>query len=90
MAQQCRYKTRHPMPFPWSCSTCGKQEVRPATIQHTAIVKRGQLKYKVYVPDLPVLCCGSCGAVLMENDSHDKILSVLRQQLKLVRATRKK
>jgi len=67
-------------PFPWICSTCGKNEVRRATIKHTAIVKRHSRKHVIEIPDLPVLQCKACGAILMENDSHDRIFHELRQQ----------
>ena len=75
---------RHPRPFPWLCSTCGKEEVRPAAVPHTATVKHHGRKYEVKVPDLPVLLCGSCNALLMENDSHERILRELRKKLGLL------
>lgn len=75
---------RHPRPFPWRCSTCGKEEVRPATIAHTATVKHHGRQHKVEVSDLPVLRCGACSAILFENDSHERILRALRTQLDLL------
>jgi DNA-binding transcriptional regulator YiaG len=71
---------RHPQPFPWFCSTCGKDEVRPAIIQHTATVKHHGRKHVVEIPNLPVLRCDSCGEILMENNSHEKILYELRRK----------
>lgn len=68
---------RHPHPFPWNCSTCLKHEVWPTVIKHTATVKHQGHKHVVEIPNLPVLQCNSCGAILMENNSHDMILNQL-------------
>lgn len=67
-------------PFPWRCSTCGKEDVWPATIKHTATVKHHGRTHTVEVSDLPVRRCNTCGAVLMGNESHERILWGLREK----------
>ena len=77
-------RKRHPRPFPWRCSACGKIELSPAVVRYTATVKHHGRTHKVRVPELHVLKCGSCGALVFQNDSHQRIGRALRHQLGLL------
>lgn len=84
MRNGTRLAKRHPHPFPWRCSTCGKIAVSPAVVRTTAAVKHHGRTHKVRVRDLHVLKCGSCAALVFQNDSHEQIARALRHQLGLL------
>lgn len=75
---------RHPRPFPWRCRKCREVELAPAKVRYTATVKHHGRTHKVRVPDLHVLKCRSCGALVFQNDAHQQIARALRQQLGLL------
>ncbi|MCI0682095.1 MAG: helix-turn-helix domain-containing protein [Gemmataceae bacterium] len=75
---------RHPRPFPWRCSACGKVDVAPAVVRYTANVRHHGRTHKVRVADLCVLKCRACGALVFQNDSHQQIARALRRQLGLL------
>jgi putative zinc finger/helix-turn-helix YgiT family protein len=71
-------------PFPWRCPECGKKEVRPSVISHTAEIRHDGRLYTVKVPKLRVPKCGACGELVFENDADEQISSALREQLCLL------
>ena len=75
---------RHPRPFPWRCSACGKIELAPAVVRTTTAVKHHGRSHQVRVSDLPVLKCGACGALVFQNEAHQRIGRALRHQLGLL------
>jgi putative zinc finger/helix-turn-helix YgiT family protein len=71
-------------PFPWRCPECGKEEVRPATVQHTSQIKHDGRLHIVEVPRLRVPQCGACGELVFDNDADGQIAQALREQLGLL------
>ena len=57
-------------PFPRFCPTCGKYEVRPATIDYTIM--------EVRIPNLHVNKCDVCDEFLFGNVADDQITEALK------------
>jgi putative zinc finger/helix-turn-helix YgiT family protein len=70
--------------FPWRCPECGKREVRPATVRHTAEIRHDGRVYTVEVPRLRVPRCEACGELVFENGADEQIAAALRKQLGLL------
>ena len=70
--------------FPWPCPECGKKEVRPATVRHTAQIRHDGRLYTVEVPRLRVPRCRACGELVFENAADEQIAAALREQLGLL------
>jgi putative zinc finger/helix-turn-helix YgiT family protein len=72
-------------PFPWRCPECGKKEVRPAVISHTAEIRHDGRMYMLTVPKLRVPRCEYCGELVFENEADEQIAAALREQLGLLK-----
>ncbi len=71
-------------PFPWRCPQCGKKEVRPGVVSHTAEIRHDGRLYTVKIPKLRVPRCKACGELVFENEADEQIASALREQLGLL------
>ena len=71
-------------PFPWRCPECGKNEVRPAKVQHTSQIKYDGRLYSVEIAKLRVPKCDACGQLVFDNDADEQIAQALREQLGLL------
>jgi len=67
--------------YPIRCLECGKKQVRRAT--ESQQVKRnyeGRV-YELAISDLPITRCDACGATYLTQESDERILAALRQQM---------
>src|SRR5512133_3425435 len=70
--------------YPIRCIECGKEEVRPASIDERIQRNYDGRLYDLAVQDLPVTRCGACGKVFFTEESDDHIVAKLREQLALL------
>lgn len=67
-------------PYPRRCAECGNKAVEPTKIKHTAnILHNGTLR-TVFVEELPVHQCNSCGCVTVGEDADALIRAKVREQ----------
>jgi DNA-binding transcriptional regulator YiaG len=77
---------RRGRPFPWYCWRCRRKEVVPVRRPYREEVLHDGQHHVVEIPDLPVPCCGHCGAEVLTNAEEDAIHRALRSQLKLLQS----
>lgn len=70
--------------FPIRCIECGKKEVRPAAVRQEVQRNHDGRVYDLIVNELPVTQCASCGETFFTENSDDRIVAALREQLALL------
>ena len=71
-------------PFPWKCSNCGKEVVRPAKVDYSMKVKHDGVIHVLHVPRLSIPRCRSCGNLVVTSAVDDKLNDILRAHFGLL------
>lgn len=71
-------------PPPWKCGTCHKREVVRAVIPYQAEIEHDGRTYLVTLPDLAVLRCQHCSAIVLDDAANEKISQAFRQEVGLL------
>src|SRR2546425_942878 len=66
-------------PYPIMCATCRKRGVAPATIPYSTEIQHDGRLYQIQIPNLDVLRCGHCGALVLDDAGDDRVSEALRQ-----------
>lgn len=73
-------KTSPMKPFPWTCRTCREAAVRPASVLYQTDVEFDGRCYRVELPDLGVLRCESCGAMVLDDEANRKVTEAIARK----------
>jgi putative zinc finger/helix-turn-helix YgiT family protein len=68
-----------PLPHPLKCRTCREKGVVPVTMDYTAEIEHDGRLYQVKVPQLEVLRCGACGAIVLGDAASERVSEALRR-----------
>jgi putative zinc finger/helix-turn-helix YgiT family protein len=71
-------------PFPWKCRTCRKTAVVPTTLEYKTEVEHDGRVYPVEIPDLKVLRCEACSAVVLDDEANQRITEAFRAKAGLL------
>lgn len=72
-------------PFPWKCTHCRARNVLPATLpSYEREVEHDGRKYTVALADFPVLQCGNCGELSLDDEANHRISDALRSKVGLL------
>ena len=65
-------------PFPWKCGTCRQRGLVPAVLDYQTEIGHDGRLYQLSLPALKVFRCEQCGAIILNDDSDQKITAGLR------------
>jgi HTH-type transcriptional regulator/antitoxin MqsA len=65
--------------FPLKCRTCREKAVVRAKLDYEAEVEHDGRAYRVKVPQLKVLKCDHCGAIVLDDEADERISDALRR-----------
>jgi len=71
-------------PFPWLCPDCFTETVVPTVIDYTAKVKQDGVLHELYLPQLEVPRCQTCGETIITSAVDERINDALRAHLRLL------
>src|SRR3954470_6759555 len=65
--------------YPRKCGTCRERALAPAVVDYDTEVEFDGRAYRIILPRLPVLRCGNCGALVLGDESDEKVSDALRR-----------
>jgi len=73
-------------PFPWRCGECGRREMRPTRVEHTAEILYEGTVLPVRVADLAVVRCSSCESWVNSVEGERQVFQEAQRLLDLLQA----
>jgi len=72
-------------PFPRKCATCRERTVSPTVLPtYAAELEHDGRAYQVTIPEVPVLQCSHCGAIVLVDAAEQLLSAALRHQAGLL------
>src|SRR3954451_14520190 len=78
------YETSATRPLPRKCVECRERRVELDRLPYSTEIVHDGLAYTVAIPDLEILRCRHCGAIVLTDEANRRISAAFRQQAQLL------